>query len=69
MKAGMDPLLDDRDERPGAKLAAIDLIGIPWQIIVGPRGLDKGVAELKRRKTGVIEELAPANVVSRLQHH
>ena len=69
IKAGMDPLLDDRDERPGAKLAAIDLIGIPWQIIVGPRGLDKGVAELKRRKTGVIEELAPANVVSRLQHH
>jgi prolyl-tRNA synthetase len=69
IKAGMDPLLDDRDERPGAKLTAIDLIGIPWQIIVGPRGLDKGVAELKRRKTGVIEELAPANVVSRLQHH
>ena len=68
IKAGIDPLLDDRDERPGAKLAAIDLIGIPWQIIVGPRGLDKGLAELKRRKTGVIEELAPANVVSRLQH-
>jgi prolyl-tRNA synthetase len=64
----MDPLLDDRDERPGAKLAAMDLIGIPWQVIVGPRGLDSGVVEVKRRKTGVTEELAPAGVVSRLQH-
>ena len=43
MKAGMDPLLDDRDERPGAKLAAMDLIGIPWQVVVGPRGLENGL--------------------------
>ena len=68
IKAGMDPLLDDRDERPGAKLAAMDLIGIPWQVVVGPRGLDSGVVEVKRRKTGVTEELAPAGAVSRLQH-
>ena len=68
IKAGMDPLLDDRNERPGAKLAAMDLIGIPWQVVVGPRGLDSGVVEVKRRKTGVTEELAPAGVVSRLQH-
>ena len=68
MKAGMDPLLDDRDERPGAKLAAMDLIGIPWQVVVGPRGLENGLVEVKRRKTGVTEELAPDCVVSRLQH-
>ena len=67
IKAGIDPLLDDRDERPGAKLAAMDLIGIPWQVVVGPRGLDNGVVELKRRKTGVTEELAPSGVVHRLQ--
>ena len=68
IKAGMDPLVDDRDERPGAKLAAMDLIGIPWQVIVGPRGLDNGVVEVKRRRTGVTEELLPACVVRRLQH-
>ena len=67
-KAGMDPLVDDRDERPGAKLAAMDLIGIPWQVVVGPRGLGNGVVEVKRRKTGVTEELAPGGAVSRLQH-
>ena len=68
INAGMDPLLDDRDERPGAKLAAMDLIGIPWQVVVGPRGLENGLVEVKCRKTGVTEELAPDYVVSRLQH-
>ena len=67
IQSGMDPLIDDRDERPGAKLAAMDLIGIPWQVVVGPRGLDNGVVEMKRRKTGVTEELAPSGVVHRLQ--
>ena len=67
IQSGMDPLLDDRDERPGAKLAAMDLIGIPWHVVVGPRGLDNGVVEVKRRKTGVTEELAPSGVVHRLQ--
>jgi prolyl-tRNA synthetase len=57
--AGCDPLIDDRDERPGAKLAAMDLIGIPWQIVVGPRGLDNGVVEVKRRKTGATTEVSP----------
>ena len=67
IQSGMDPLLDDRDERPGARLAAMDLIGIPWRVVVGPRGLDNGVVEVKRRKTGVTEELAPTGVVHRLQ--
>ena len=67
IQSGIDPLLDDRDERPGAKLAAMDLIGIPWQVVVGPRGLDNGVVEVKRRKTGVTEEMAPSCVVHHLQ--
>ena len=66
LQAGADPLLDDRDERPGVKLVAMDLIGIPWQIVVGPRGLDKGVVEMKRRQTGDTEELTPDVVVERL---
>lgn len=57
--AGCDPLIDDRDERPGAKLAAMDLIGIPWQIVVGPRGMDNGVVEVKWRKTGETNQVSP----------
>jgi prolyl-tRNA synthetase len=50
--AGIDPLYDDRDDRPGAKFAATDLVGIPWQIVVGPKAVAEGVVELKRRATG-----------------
>jgi prolyl-tRNA synthetase len=50
--AGKEPLLDDRDERPGAKFASLDLVGIPWQLIVGPKGVAEGVVEIKRRATG-----------------
>jgi prolyl-tRNA synthetase len=50
--AGKQPLLDDTDERPGGKFATMDLIGLPWQLIVGPRGLAEGKVELKRRATG-----------------
>ncbi len=49
--AGKDPLYDDRDERPGAKFAATDLVGIPWQLVIGPKSLADGVVELKRRAT------------------
>ena len=49
---GKEPLLDDRDDRPGAKFASLDLVGIPWQLIVGPKGVADGVVELKRRATG-----------------
>ncbi|WP_397423403.1 proline--tRNA ligase [Phenylobacterium sp.] len=52
LAAGTDPLYDDRDERPGAKFAATDLVGIPWQLVIGPKGLADGVVELKRRSTG-----------------
>jgi prolyl-tRNA synthetase len=49
---GREPLLDDTDERPGGKFAAMDLIGLPWQLIIGPRGLAEGKVEVKRRATG-----------------
>ena len=50
--AGREPLYDDTDERPGGKFATMDLIGLPWQLIVGPRALAEGMVELKRRVTG-----------------
>ncbi len=56
--AGMDPLLDDTDNRAGAKFATADLIGVPWQIIIGPRGVASGEIELKNRATGERENLA-----------
>jgi prolyl-tRNA synthetase len=55
--AGREPLLDDTAERPGAKFATMDLIGLPWQLIIGPRGLADGVVELKRRATGERQSL------------
>jgi len=67
LATGLDPLLDDRDERPGVKLAAMDLIGIPWQVIVGPRGLENGFVEVKYRKTGETTEISPQTVLTMLQ--
>jgi prolyl-tRNA synthetase len=63
---GVDTLYDDLDERPGAKFATADLIGIPWQILVGPRSLAEGKVEIKRRADGKRELLSPADVVERL---
>ena len=62
--AGADPIYDDRDDRPGAKLAAMDLIGIPWQIIIGPRGMDNGVVEVKNRRTGEALEVSPDSALT-----
>ena len=64
--AGVDVLYDDRDERPGGKFAAMDLIGLPWQVIVGPRGLANGMVELKRRATGERTELPIAAALAQL---
>jgi len=55
---GIETLYDDRDERPGAKFADMDLVGLPWQLVVGPRGLAAGTVELKRRATGERQELS-----------
>lgn len=51
-KAGKDVLYHDGDDRPGAKFATMDLIGLPWQLVIGPKGLAEGTVELKRRATG-----------------
>jgi len=65
--AGLDTLYDDRDQPAGAKFATADLIGIPYQIILGPRGLKEGQAEVKYRKTGERETLPLANAVARVK--
>ena len=63
---GLEPLYDDRDERAGAKFATMDLIGLPWRITVGPRGLANGVVELTSRRTGVSVEMTPADAVAKV---
>ncbi len=63
---GVDTLYHDLDERPGSKFAAADLIGIPWQILVGPRGLAEGKVEVKRRADGERELMSAADAVARL---
>jgi len=63
---GLEPLYDDRDERAGAKFATMDLIGLPWRITVGPRGLAHGKVELTSRRSGVSEEMSPEAAVARL---
>jgi prolyl-tRNA synthetase len=65
-EAGVEVLYDDRDERGGAKLASMDLIGLPWQVIIGPRGIASGTVELKRRSTGEREELSVESALARL---
>jgi prolyl-tRNA synthetase len=63
---GIDVLYDDRDDRPGAKFATADLIGIPFQVMIGPRSLAEGKVELKVRASGEREMLAPADVAARI---
>jgi prolyl-tRNA synthetase len=64
--AGVDVLYDDRDERGGAKLAGMDLIGLPWQLIVGPRGIAAGTVELKNRRSGEREDVSIESALARL---
>jgi prolyl-tRNA synthetase len=66
-RAGIEVLYDDRDESPGAKFAAMDLIGLPYQLVIGPRGLDKGVVEFKERKTGARGELSSDVALARIK--
>ncbi|MFC6642380.1 MULTISPECIES: proline--tRNA ligase [Sulfitobacter] len=63
---GLDPLYDDRKGGAGMKFATMDLIGLPWRITVGPRGLKNGVVELTSRRTGESEELPPEQAVEKL---
>ncbi|MDT3686669.1 MAG: proline--tRNA ligase [Pseudorhodoplanes sp.] len=63
---GVEVLYHDLDERPGSKFATADLIGIPWQILVGPKGLANGQVELKKRTDGSREMLSPEDAVAHL---
>jgi prolyl-tRNA synthetase len=63
---GIEVLYHDLDERPGAKFATADLIGIPWQVLVGPRGLAEGKVEVKKRADGTRETMSPAAAVALL---
>nr|MDJ0499048.1 YbaK/EbsC family protein [Acidimicrobiia bacterium] len=69
--AGIDVIIDDRDERPGVKFNDAELIGIPYRVTVGPRGLAEGIVEINQRASGVTENVAVAdavaNVVARIE--
>jgi prolyl-tRNA synthetase len=65
--AGLDMLYDDRDQPAGSKFATADLVGIPYQIILGPRGLKSGEVEIKHRKSGERETLQLSAAVERLR--
>ncbi|MDE1174075.1 MAG: proline--tRNA ligase [Parvibaculaceae bacterium] len=66
MNAGVTVLYDDTDERAGAKFSTMDLIGLPWQLIVGPRGLKNGVVELKNRASGERAEISAEAALARI---
>ncbi|WP_102225082.1 proline--tRNA ligase [Acidimangrovimonas sediminis] len=63
---GLEPLYDDTEDRAGAKFATMDLIGLPWRITVGPRGLANGEVELTSRRTGESETMSPEAAVERV---
>lgn len=63
-KAGIDPLYDDKSDRGGVKFSRMDLIGLPYQIVIGPRGLKDGIVEVKDRATGERQNLTPDAAVT-----
>jgi prolyl-tRNA synthetase len=63
---GIDVLLDDRDERPGVKFKDADLIGVPLRVTIGPKALEKGRVELRRRREGQTEEVAISDVTKKI---
>ncbi|MCG8443212.1 MAG: His/Gly/Thr/Pro-type tRNA ligase C-terminal domain-containing protein, partial [Caulobacterales bacterium] len=65
-EAGREPLYDDTAERAGAKFSTMDLIGLPTQLIIGPRGLKDGAVEIKDRRSGARESLAPDAALNQL---
>jgi prolyl-tRNA synthetase len=65
---GVDVLYDDTDQRPGGKFATADLIGIPWQVLIGPRGLAEGKVEIKRRSDGSREFMSLDDAINRFVH-
>jgi prolyl-tRNA synthetase len=65
---GISVLYDDREESAGVKFSTMDLIGLPWQLRVGPRGLEKGLVEVKCRRTSETQELSMSSAMSQLIH-
>ena len=65
--AGIEVLYDDTEERAGAKFKTMDLIGLPWQVIVGPKGLEQGEIEVKNRATGERETINRETALKTLQ--
>lgn len=65
-QSGIEVLYDDREERAGAKFANMDLIGLPWQLVVGPRGVKAGTVELKRRADGERDEIFAEDALARI---
>jgi prolyl-tRNA synthetase len=63
---GVDVLLDDTEERPGGKFAKMDLIGLPWQVIIGPKGLADGKVEVKNRRTGERQTMTASDALALL---
>src|ERR1700680_3558840 len=66
LAAGVEVLYDDRDESPGAKFATMDLIGLPEQLVIGPRGIAAGTIELKHRRTGERQDISIETALARL---
>ena len=66
-QSGVEVLYDETDARAGEKFARMDLIGLPWQVIAGPRGAKNNQVELKNRRTGERHEITPEDAVSRLK--
>ena len=66
LAAGVEVLMDDREGRAGVKFADMDLIGLPWQVIIGPKGLAGGIVELKNRATGERQEVSPEDALNKL---
>ncbi len=65
-QAGIDTLYDDRDDRAGVKFADMDLIGLPWQLVIGPKGVAAGIVELKNRHSGEKQELSADSALAKL---
>jgi prolyl-tRNA synthetase len=64
--AGIEVLLDDRDARAGAKFADMDLIGLPWQVVIGPKAVEAGVVEFKNRASGDRQEISAEAAMAQL---
>jgi prolyl-tRNA synthetase len=64
-KAGVEVLYDDTSESAGKKFSSMDLIGLPWQVVIGPKGVSAGVVEIKNRSTGEKTEVSPEAFLGR----